>query len=501
MSNSRVLKHIINGEKVTGSSDTIFDIYNPATGEIIRQMQGASADDTKAAIESAQKAFPDWSQVTPSKRAQIMFKYRELVISNLDELALMLAEEHGKTLADAKGEIMRGVEVIEFCTAINNHLNSDFSANVSTGIDSYNIRQPVGVCAGITPFNFPAMVPMWMYPVAISCGNTFVLKLSEKDPSCGLRLTELMEEAGLPSGVLNTIVGDKEAVDEILHNPDVSAVSFVGSTAVGEYIYQEGSKYNKRVQALCGAKNHMIVMPDASMDQACDAIIGAAYGSAGERCMAVSVVVTIGDETADRLIEQLEPMVKVLKIGKFDEEGVEMGPVISQQSKDKILSYIEQGQAQGAELKIDGRGEATQDGYFVGGCVFDKVTPDMSIYTNEIFGPVLSIVRVSSYDEALALIDNHEYGNGATIFTRDGDTARHFAMNVQVGMAGINVPIPVPVAMHSFGGWKRSLFGNTSIHGMEGVRFYTRLKTVTTRWPSGIRVGAQFHFESGKDAS
>jgi malonate-semialdehyde dehydrogenase (acetylating)/methylmalonate-semialdehyde dehydrogenase len=501
MSNSTALKHIINGEKITGSSTTTFDIYNPATGKIIRQMQGASADDTKAAIKSAQKAFPDWSQVTPSKRAQIMFKYRELVISNLDELALMLAEEHGKTLADAKGEIMRGVEVIEFCTAINSHLNSDFSANVSTGIDSYNMRQPVGVCAGITPFNFPAMVPMWMYPVAISCGNTFVLKLSEKDPSCGLRLTELMEEAGLPRGVLNTIVGDKEAVDEILHNPDVSAVSFVGSTAVGEYIYQEGCKYNKRVQALCGAKNHMIVMPDASMDQACDAIIGAAYGSAGERCMAVSVVVTIGDETADRLIEQLEPMVKALKIGKFDEEGVELGPVISQQSKDRILSYIEEGQAQGAELKIDGRGEAAQDGYFVGGCVFDKVTPDMSIYTDEIFGPVLSIVRVSSYDEALALIDRHEYGNGATIFTRDGDTARHFAMNVQVGMAGINVPIPVPVAMHSFGGWKRSLFGSTSIHGMEGVRFYTRLKTVTTRWPSGIRVGAQFHFESGKDAS
>ena len=495
------LKHIINGEKVEGSSKTVFDIYNPATGKVIRQMQGVSADDTKAAITAAKNALPEWSHVPPSKRAQIMFKYRELVIEHVDELARMLSEEHGKTLADANGEILRGVEVIEFCTAINNHLKSDFTANVSAGIDSYNMRLPVGVCAGITPFNFPAMVPMWMYPVAISCGNTFVLKLSEKDPSCGLRLAELMEEAGLPKGVLNTIVGDKEAVDEILHNPDVSAVSFVGSTAVGEYIYQEGSKYNKRVQALCGAKNHMIIMPDASMDQACDAIIGAAYGSAGERCMAVSVVVTIGDETADRLIEQLTPMVKALKIGKFDDEGVEMGPIISQQSKDKILSYIEEGQAQGAELKVDGRGEADKDGYFVGGCIFDKVKPDMSIYTDEIFGPVLSIIRVDSYDEALALIDSHEYGNGATIFTRDGDTARHFAMNVQVGMAGINVPIPVPVAMHSFGGWKRSLFGSTSIHGMEGVRFYTRLKTVTTRWPSGIRVGAQFHFESGKDAS
>jgi malonate-semialdehyde dehydrogenase (acetylating)/methylmalonate-semialdehyde dehydrogenase len=501
MSNNTALQHIINGEKITGTSKSVFDIYNPSTGKIIRQMQGASVNDTQAAIAAAKQALPAWSHVTPSKRAQIMFKYRELVISNLDELANMLAEEHGKTLADAKGEIMRGVEVIEFCTAINNHLKSDFTANVSNGIDSYNMRQPVGVCAGVTPFNFPAMVPMWMYPVAIACGNTFVLKLSEKDPSVGLRLTELIEEAGLPKGVLNTIVGDKEAVDEILHNPDVSAVSFVGSTAVGEYIYQEGSKHNKRVQSLCGAKNHMIIMPDASMDQACDAIIGAAYGSAGERCMAVSVVVTIGDETADRLIEQLKPMVKALKIGKFDDEGVEMGPVISQQSKDKILSYIEQGQTQGAELKVDGRDEAAKEGYFVGGCIFDKVTPDMSIYTDEIFGPVLSVVRVGSYDEALALIDSHEYGNGATIFTRDGDTARHFAMNVQVGMAGINVPIPVPVAMHSFGGWKRSLFGSTSIHGMEGVRFYTRLKTVTTRWPSGIRVGAQFHFESGKDAS
>lgn len=495
------LKHIINGKKVEGSSSTIFDIYNPAIGKVIRQMQGVSANDTKAAITAAKNALPEWSNVPPSKRAQIMFKYRELVISNLDELAIMLSEEHGKTLADANGEILRGVEVIEFCTAINNHLKSDFTANVSAGIDSYNMRLPVGVCAGITPFNFPAMVPMWMYPVAIACGNTFVLKLSEKDPSCGLRLAELMEEAGLPKGVLNTIVGDKEAVDEILHNPDVSAISFVGSTAVGEYIYQEGSKYNKRVQALCGAKNHMIIMPDASMDQACDAIIGAAYGSAGERCMAVSVVVTIGDETADRLIEQLTPMVKALKIGKFDDEDVEMGPVISQQSKDKILSYIEEGQEQGAELKVDGRDEADKDGYFIGGCIFDKVKPSMSIYTDEIFGPVLSIIRVDSYDEALALIDSHEYGNGATIFTRDGDTARHFAMNVQVGMAGINVPIPVPVAMHSFGGWKRSLFGSTSIHGMEGVRFYTRLKTVTTRWPSGIREGAQFHFESGKDAS
>lgn len=495
------LQHIINGEKVTGRADTVFDIYNPATGKVIRQMQGASADDIDAAVSVAKVAFEQWSQVTPLQRASILFNYRELVIKHADELAVMVCEEHGKTLADAKGEVMRGVEVIEYCTAINSHLSADFTANVSEGIDSYNMRQPLGVCAGITPFNFPAMVPMWMYPVAIACGNTFILKLSEKDPSCGLRLTELMIAAGLPKGVLNTVVGDKEAVDAILHHPDISAVSFVGSTAVGEYIYHEGCKNNKRVQALCGAKNHMIVMPDASMDQACDAIIGAAYGSAGERCMAVAVVVTIGDETADRLIKQLAPMVKGLHIGKYDEAGVEMGPVISQQSQDKILAYIEQGEQQGATLTLDGRGETQREGYFVGGCVFDHVTPDMSIYTDEIFGPVLSIVRVDSYDEALTLINEHEYGNGATIFTRDGDTARHFTMKVQVGMAGVNVPIPVPVAMHSFGGWKRSLFGTTAIHGMEGIRFYTRLKTVTTRWPSGIREGAQFHFESGKDAS
>lgn len=499
MGNQQVLQYI-NGKKINGTSDKEFDIYDPATGKIIQTFQGASAGDVKSAIQVAKDTLPVWSGVTPSKRAQIMFNYRGLIIDNLEELATLISKEHGKTLADAKGEVMRGVEIIEFCTAINNHLKSDFTADVSHGIDSYNIRQPVGVCAGITPFNFPAMVPMWMYPVAIACGNTFVLKISEKTPSCGLRLTELIEEAGLPRGVLNTVVGGKEAVDEILHNPDISAVSFVGSTVVGEYIYQEGCKYNKRVQALCGAKNHMIVMPDADLGQACDAIIGAAYGSAGERCMAISAAVTIDDETADRLIEKLKPMIENLQVGAFDTKDVEMGPVISQESKDRILSYIDAGLDQGAKLKIDGRKQINRDGYFIGGCLFDEVKPNMSIYTDEIFGPVLSVVRAGSYDEALDLISMHEYGNGATIFTRDGDAARHFCMNVQVGMAGVNVPIPVPVAMHSFGGWKRSLFGSTSIHGMEGVRFYTRLKTVTTRWPSGIRKGAQFHFESGKDA-
>ena len=495
------LKHIIDGKKVTGTSASTFDIYNPSTGKIVNQIKGASSADVKYAVDVASDAFKEWKKVPPSKRAQIMFNYRELLYKNLDELAKLISVEHGKTLADAKGEVLRGVEVVEFCTSINSHLKSDYTADVSSNIDSYNIRQALGVCAGITPFNFPAMVPMWMYPVAIACGNTFILKLSERDPSCGLRLTELMSEAGLPDGVLNTVVGNKEAVDELLHNPKVAAVSFVGSTGVGEYIYQEGCANNKRVQALCGAKNHMIVMPDASLSQACEAILGAAYGSAGERCMAVSVVVAVGDEIADKIVKQLTPMVKSLKIGAFDEDGVEMGPVITKQSQENINNYIEQGVKQGATLVLDGRDQVPKEGFYVGGCIFDDVAKDMSIYTDEIFGPVLSIVRVSTYEEALDLVNEHEYGNGAAVFTRDGDTARHFTMNVEAGMAGVNVPIPVPVAMHSFGGWKRSLFGSSSIHGMEGVRFYTKLKTITSRWPSGIRKGAQFHFEGGKDAS
>ncbi len=495
------LQHIINGAKVNGTSDSIFEIYNPSTGKIVTKMQGAGSEDVKKAIDAAHDAFEGWKKISPSMRAQIMFNYRDLLNKNLYELAELISREHGKTLADAKGEVLRGLEVVEFCTSINSHLKSDFTADVSSSIDSYNLRQPLGVCAGITPFNFPAMVPMWMYPVAIACGNTFVLKLSERDPSCGLRLTELMAEAGLPDGVLNTVVGDKEAVDEILHNPKVAAVSFVGSTSVGEYIYQEGCSNNKRVQALCGAKNHMIVMPDASLDQSCEAILGAAYGSAGERCMAISVVVAVGNEIADRIVEQLTPMVKSLKIGAFDEDGVEMGPVITKQSQENINNYINQGIDQGAKLVLDGRDNIPKEGFYVGACIFDKVTKDMSIYTDEIFGPVLSIVRVENYEEALDLVNKHEYGNGAAIFTRDGDTARHFTMNVEAGMAGVNVPIPVPVAMHSFGGWKRSLFGSSSIHGMEGVRFYTKLKTITSRWPSGIRKGAQFHFEGGKNAS
>ena len=431
-----------------------------------------------------------------------MFKFRELLLQHMDELAALLSVEHGKTLADAKGSVTRGLEVVEFACGIPHLLKGDFSEGVAGGVDTFAMRQPVGVCAGITPFNFPAMVPMWMFPVSLACGNTFVLKPSERDPSCGLRLAELMIEAGLPAGCLNVVNGDKEAVDELLSNPTVAAVSFVGSTAVGQYIYEAGCKNGKRVQALCGAKNHMIVLPDADMDQTVDAAIGAAYGSAGERCMAISVAVTIGEETGDEFIRRMTPKVQELKVGPYNDEASEMGPVITRESRDKILGYIEEGIAAGAELIVDGRDISLQgyeDGFFVGGCLFDRVTTDMSIYTDEIFGPVLSVVRADDYEHALKMVNDHEYGNGTAIFSRDGDAARDFASRANIGMIGINVPIPVPVAYHSFGGWKRSLFGDHYVHGMEGVRFYTRLKTITTRWPSGIRTGAQFNFKSGAE--
>ena len=431
-----------------------------------------------------------------------MFKFRELLLQHMDELAALLSVEHGKTLADAKGSVTRGLEVVEFACGIPHLLKGDFSEGVAGGVDTFAMRQPVGVCAGITPFNFPAMVPMWMFPVSLACGNTFVLKPSERDPSCGLRLAELMIEAGLPAGCLNVVNGDKEAVDELLSNPTVAAVSFVGSTAVGQYIYETGCKNGKRVQALCGAKNHMIVLPDADMDQTVDAAIGAAYGSAGERCMAISVAVTIGEETGDEFIRRMTPKVQELKVGPYNDEASEMGPVITRESRDKILGYIEEGIAAGAELIVDGRDISLQgyeDGFFVGGCLFDRVTTDMSIYTDEIFGPVLSVVRADDYEHALKMVNDHEYGNGTAIFSRDGDAARDFASRANIGMIGINVPIPVPVAYHSLGGWKRSLFGDHYVHGMEGVRFYTRLKTITTRWPSGIRTGAQFNFKSGAE--
>ncbi len=494
------LNHFVGGKQIAGTSGRFGDVYNPALGEVVKQVPLASAEEIQSAVENAANAFPAWAETPPGRRAQVLYAYRELLYRHMDELAEIVSEEHGKTLDDAKGSITRGLEVVEFACGIPQLLKGEYSEGVATGVDSWSMRQPVGVCAGITPFNFPAMVPMWMFPVAIACGNTFVLKPSERDPSCSLRMAELLSEAGLPDGVLNVVNGDKIAVDALLTSPIVQAVSFVGSTAVGEYIYQTGCENGKRVQALCGAKNHMVVMPDADLGQVVDAVMGAAYGSAGERCMAVSVVVTVGDDTADRLMALLKPRIEALKVGAYDQSDVEMGPVITPDARDRIKGYIDRGVEEGADLVVDGRDISVggyENGCFVGATVFDKVTPVMKIYTDEIFGPVLSVVRAGSYEEALDLVNKHEYGNGTAIFTRDGDAARDFTHRSQIGMVGVNVPIPVPLAFHSFGGWKRSLFGDHYIHGPEGVRFYTRMKTVTSRWPSGIREGAVYNFKAG----
>ncbi len=496
------LHHFIDGKKVKGKSGRFGDVYNPATGEVSKRVPFASADETGVAIAAAAAALPSWAATPPAKRAQVLFRFRDLVARNTDRLAELLSSEHGKTVPDAKGSVTRGLEVVEFACGIPHLLKGEFSEGVATGVDTYSVRQPVGVCAGITPFNFPAMVPMWMFPVAIACGNTFVLKPSEKDPSCGLMLAELMMEAGLPKGCLNVVNGDKESVDTLLADPRVQAVSFVGSTKIGHYIYETGCKHGKRVQALCGAKNHMIVMPDADMDQTIDAAIGAAYGSAGERCMAISVAVTVGEDTGDEFVRRMTPRIQSLKVGPYTDAQAEMGPIVTKESHQKILRYIDEGVAAGAELVVDGRGiklQGYEKGFFLGGCLFDRVTTEMSIYKEEIFGPVLSVVRAKDYEHAVKMVNDHEYGNGTAIFTRDGDAARDFASRARIGMVGVNVPIPVPVAYHSFGGWKRSLFGDHAIHGMEGVRFYTRLKTITARWPSGIRTGAQFHFRSGAE--
>lgn len=454
-------------------------------------------------IGIAAKAAPGWAATPPAKRAAVMFNFRDLLKRHIEELAVMLSAEHGKTIPDAKGEIARGIEVVEFVCGVPQLLKGEYSEAVGQNVDSFSVRQPVGVIAGITPFNFPAMVPLWMYPVALATGNAFILKPSEKDPSVVMRIAELLAEAGLPEGVFNVVNGDKEAVDTLLDSPLIDAVSFVGSTTIGEYIYQRGTAAGKRVQALCGAKNHMVILPDADMEQVTDALIGSAYGSAGERCMAISVAVPVGEGTADRLIEALTPRIRALKVAPYTDPSSELGPVISKQSYDKIHDYIDQGINKGANLVVDGRGvelQGYENGYFIGGCLFDNVTTDMTIYREEIFGPVLSVVRAESYDQAVDMINDHEYGNGTAIFTRDGDAARDFWSRVKIGMVGVNVPIPVPVAYHSFGGWKRSLFGDHHLHGMEGVRFCTRLKTMTTRWPSGIRTGAEFNFTAGKDA-
>jgi len=489
------LHHYVNGERVPGRSGRVGEVFNPATGDVTARVPFAAAPEVDGAVKAALAAFPAWAETPPLSRARVLFKFREILLANLEAIARIVTSEHGKTIPDAKGSITRGLEVVEFACGIPQLLKGEFTESVgSGGIDAWSMRQPLGVCAGITPFNFPAMVPLWMFPVALACGNTFVLKPSERDPSTALRMAELLAEAGLPDGVFNVVNGDKEAVDALLHHPDVAAVSFVGSTAIAEYVYKTAASTGKRVQALGGAKNHMVVMPDADMDQAAEALIGAAYGSAGERCMAVSVAVAVGS-AAEPLLERLEPRVRALKVGPGSDPDSEMGPLVTRQHLEKVRGYIDRGVAEGAALRVDGRGlklQGYENGFFIGGTLFDRVTRDMKIYQDEIFGPVLSVVRAGSFDEALGLANDHEYGNGAAIFTRDGDAARTFVNRAKIGMVGVNVPIPVPMAFHSFGGWKRSLFGDHYVHGPEGVRFYTHLKTVTARWPTGIRARAEF---------
>jgi malonate-semialdehyde dehydrogenase (acetylating)/methylmalonate-semialdehyde dehydrogenase len=489
------LYHVIGGEPVAGASGKFADVFNPATGEVSGRVPLANAADVDQAVQSAAKAFQGWADTPPVRRARVMFKFKELCETHAKKLVEAISSEHGKTYADAAGELQRGLEVVEFACGIPQLLKGEYTENVGTAVDSWSTRQALGVVAGITPFNFPAMVPMWMFPVALACGNAFILKPSERDPSTSLLIADLLTQAGLPKGVFNVVHGGKDAVDALLAHPDVAAISFVGSTPIAEYVYRTGTANGKRVQALGGAKNHMVIMPDADLDQAVEALMGAAFGSAGERCMAISVAVPIGEETADRLVAKLAPRIRALKIGPAWDEEAEMGPLVTAQHRAKVVSYIEQGVAAGAELVADGRGLKLQgypEGYFLGGSLFDRVTPDMTIYKEEIFGPVLSVVRAPEYAEAVRLINEHEFGNGTAIFTRDGDTARDFATKIKVGMVGVNVPIPVPMAFHSFGGWKASLFGDHHIHGPEGVRFYTRMKTVTQRWPAGVKEGAQF---------
>jgi malonate-semialdehyde dehydrogenase (acetylating)/methylmalonate-semialdehyde dehydrogenase len=491
----KTLTHFINGRDVAGNSGRFGDVFNPATGEIASRVPLANAAELGQAVAAAKAALPGWAATPPVRRARVMFAFKALIEANMDQLAAVLTAEHGKVLADARGSIARGVEVVEFACGIPQLLKGEFTENVGTGVDSWSMRQPLGVCAGITPFNFPAMVPLWMFPLAIACGNTFILKPSERDPSAGLFLARLLKEAGAPDGVLNVVNGDKEAVDAILHHPDIAAVSFVGSTPIAQYIYSTGTANGKRVQALGGAKNHMIVMPDADLEQATDALMGAGYGSAGERCMAISVAVAVGDKVGDALIEKLAPRVRALKVSPGTDPEAEMGPLVTKAHLDKVRAYVDSGVAEGAKLVVDGRGlklQGYENGFFLGGCLFDRVTTSMKIYREEIFGPVLSVVRAPDYETAVKMVNDHEYGNGTAIFTRDGDAARDFAQRINVGMIGVNVPIPVPMAFHSFGGWKRSLFGDQHMHGPEGVRFYTKQKVVTSRWPTGIRAGADF---------
>ena len=488
------IENYIHGKIVKGKSSDELSVFNPSTGEELSKVILSNSDDFEGVIESSKKGLEEWSNFTPLKRSRILSKYKVLIEKNINELAPIVSMEHGKTLDDAKGSIQRGLEVVEFSCGIPHLLKGEFSQNVGTDIDSWSIRHPLGICAGITPFNFPAMVPMWMYPIAIACGNVFILKPSEKDPSCAIKLAELFSEAGLPNGVFNVINGNKEVVNLILNSIDIASVSFVGSTPVAKYIYQQAANNHKRVQALGGAKNHLVVMPDANLKQTVEGIVGAAYGSAGERCMAVSVAVAVGN-IADKLIENIVESTQKLKVAPWTDQDSDMGPLISKEHLEKVKNYIDIGVQEGAKLVTDGRNyklQGYENGYFIGPSLFDNVTKEMTIYKEEIFGPVLSVVRAKNYDEALSLVNEHALGNGTSIYTSDGEISRHFTTHSKIGMVGVNVPIPVPMAFHSFGGWKQSLFGDHSMHGMEGLHFFTKLKTVTSRWPKSIKSGAEF---------
>ena len=494
---SNIIGNYVGGSRVTPADGTLQDVFNPSTGEVSGQVRLSNATDLDNTVKVANVAAPEWAATPAVNRAQVMFRFKRLLEENADKIARTISNEHGKTHEDALGEVSRGLEAVEFSCGIPHLLKGTFSEQVSKSIDLYTIPQALGVVAGITPFNFPAMVPIWMFPNAIACGNTFILKPSERDPSVTLILADLFKEAGLPNGVFNVVQGDKVVVDAILDNPDISAVSFVGSTPVAKYIYTRGSSNGKRVQALGGAKNHMIIMPDADMDQVVDALMGAGYGSAGERCMAVSVPVPVGDKVADELMERMVPLVEKLPVGPPEDTNAAMGPVITKQSLERISSLLQSGVDQGANLLVDGRSlkvPGHENGFFIGGSLFDQVTPEMDIYKEEIFGPVLSTVRTENYEEAIKLVNENPYGNGVAIFTRDGDAARDCVNRIQVGMVGINVPIPVPVGYHSFGGWKQSLYGSHHIYGPDTIHFYTRLKAITSRWPTGIKSGAQFNF-------
>ncbi len=485
------IEHLINGQLVHHNDEQQHELFNPATNKLQAKVYYACDRTVDEAIDAANHAFSSWSKVTLAKRSQILFKFKYLIEQHMEELAQIITREHGKTINDALGSIQRGLAVVEYACGIADHLKGDFSIDASSGIDCYSMRQPLGVCVGITPFNFPAMIPLWMFPIAIACGNTFVLKPSEKDPSCGLKLAQLMHEAGLPPGVLNVVQGGKEVVDKLLTHPKVNAVSFVGSSPVAEYVFQTATEHHKRVQAFGGAKNHCIVMPDADLPYTVDSIMGAAYGSAGERCMAISVVIAVGDKVANQLIKDLSAKIKELKIGEGTQE-VDMGPLVSKEHLAKVKGYIEQGVSEGATLVVDGRKHDLGEGNFLGASLFDHVTPTMKIYQDEIFGPVLSVVRAPDFATAIEYINNHQFGNGTAIFTSDPNMARTFSKEVQVGMIGVNIPIPVPIAQYSFGGWKRSLFGDIHMHGPEGVRFNTKLKTITSKWPSTKSQGPEY---------